>query len=402
MVLSRAHQFVLGKPARNTRHGKRSQKPGGIAARRPAPDAFLRCQFEPIQFIDGRHFTNHRIVQQHFFRSLKHLADLYELPYQLLTSQKPFPGNIEQSLALAEKALHNIDPDINLTLVAMEISGPIAECCLATYREYATGPTLYYIPLETYWKVKFSKTLIDNLPIIEGGYKQHLDVLDSIFSYLSEVVDIPRFTDEGTFIGSQYDWLEEQSDPAFGSDMDEDEAMGYLAMIKTDMANGKACFDHFRKPVHLKNFGKRIQSLAASSSLDKQLKQVAQRFYRMYQEYPDRSILPSVKWDAFIEELEAPDGGGMIDLDKYLSFVYEDQGVIYDYAIQSLDCDLSENLQQNMPKAWQLFNEPQQTIDLSVDFEQGLFESILDLYDYLLALENLLTKPDDAQHHSSL
>lgn len=348
------------------RRGHRSGPDPAQCAPRPVADAFLRSRFEPIRLTDQVELQDQIGVESSFFTSLVHLATLYNLPLEALTSPAVYPLNIALSYQLVERSLQQVAP--NLELIIIQDEHRLAT--LATVERFELDYCAYYIPVQPYWELRKKRTR-----------KARTDLIATLLNYLDQAIQVPYFVDAGSYVEYEYDQIRENYEE-YEDEEEREELYTYLEQIDHQ---GRRCRSHFRKAASIASLAERVARFKPKSNSDQCLLGVAKQVLTLSQHYPGRSIWGSIEPKV---ELKEDFGEPPIQLDQYLSFVWANNDMPFDWIVETLNNCCEAGSQVDAPKSLQLFDQPQAKAKHSFHFETLLFGLLDEFIPYLNNLSN--------------
>jgi hypothetical protein len=319
--------------------------------RRADRNGFLRHPFRPFW-----QYSGHRERAEREFRnSLSILCDYYGVVVPKIDGS--FPQNIYQRWQAIIAELKAVDN--KLSCIIAEDEKHIAT--LATVKRYDTGMTLYYIPVRPLWHwVQCSQSQ----PLAE--------LIIAMFAYLEQVVKVPFYTEQDSYLASQYETLEqwvnddeEEDEPYRGKQLDE---------LFTMQNAGKKIYTQIINPDRLVTFEKVVQDYHATEDWEQEWVAVATAFFQLYQQYPKRSIFDHIQTD-----LLYPKDEDRIYADQYISFYWSGNDCFQDCLFDMIDNHFQEIAYMDEPAHVTLFDSlPENTIP-DFDFETRLFNLINEL-----------------------
>lgn len=327
--------------------------------RRLGRNGFLNHRFLPFWQYSG----NREQAEREFQNSLSILCAYYGLAVPQLKGS--FPQNIYQ----AQQAII-----ANLKAVDNKLSCIIAEdenhrATLATVRLYDTGMTLYYIPVRPLWQWMQSEQS-----------PQITELLICLFAYLEQVVKIPFYTEQASYLGYQYETLEQwvnddqEDEPYWKKQLDE---------LYTMQNAGQKIYMQIIKPENLTQFESVVTNFQATEDWQQDWATIAGEFLRLYQQYPNRSVFDHIQSD-----LLYPQGEDRIYADQYISFYWSGNDCFQDCLFEMIDNHFQEIAFMDEPAHVTLFDHLPENAIPDFDFETRLFDlidklsQILNKYDH--------------------
>jgi hypothetical protein len=328
--------------------------------RRVNGNGFLRHRFSPFWQYSG----NRERAEREFQNSLSILCDYYGLTAPQVTGN--FPQNIHQAQQAIISELKAVDNKLSCIIAGDKNRS----ATLATVKRYDTGMTLYYIPVRPLWQWMQS-----------GQGNGITELITGIFAYLEQVVKIPFYTEQNSYLASQYETLEQW----VNDDQEEDEPYRQIQLdeLYTMQNAGQKIYMQIIKPENLTQFENVVTNFHATEDWQADWKVIAGEFLRLYQQYPNRSVFDHIQSD-----LLYPQGEDRIYADQYISFYWSGNDCFQDSLFEMIDNHFQEIAYIDEPSHVQLFDHlPENTIP-DFDFETRLFDlidklsQILNKYDH--------------------
>jgi hypothetical protein len=335
-------------PARCTRS---TNQPTKVCSPRTVTDGFLRHQFLPL-LEKGKELPDKESTQKDFFESLAILTRLYGFK-TLNVADKAYPYNIILAHQYAKMELNQSVQDIELAIVA---DGTTIK--LATQHTYHTGMTLFYIPVLPLYR------LLQNRKQQQNG-----EVLLSVFAYLYHVAGIPYYRDNYSALAYYYecmeDWLVEGCD--------EEEKNSLYSACNTASYYGDCMYRKIYNPHQLNQFSQRIDCHKQKSSFDRDCLSIAKKVYALWQEYPSYTVFRSTS------NLQLDEDEGIISAQQYISFVAENNGILYEHIARMVNDECNECSEMEQPTLLQVYDKQHNLSTEGLDFEYRLFPLLNDL-----------------------
>jgi hypothetical protein len=320
--------------------------------RRPHRNGFLKHRFLPFWQYSG----NRERTEREFQNSLSNLCKHYDLQ-QPETVYGSFPQNIYQTQQAINEKIKAIDN--KLSCIIAKDDNHIAT--LATVRRFDTGMTLYYIPVRPLWNwVQCSQSQ----PIAE--------LLICVFAYLEQVVKVPFYTEQDSYLASQYETLEQW----VNDDIEDDETYRDIQRdeLYTMQNAGLKIYAQIIKPQRLTDFEQVVKSFQCSENWQNDWHEVATKFFELYNAYPERSV-----FDHIHPDLLNTQGDDRIHADWYISFYWSGNDCFQDCLFDMIDNHFQEIAFMDEPAHVTLFDEAPVITAPDFDFETRLFELINEL-----------------------
>ena len=342
--------------------------------RKPAPKerakgtvapAFLTQRFFPQMAGDSADLTATCRLEQGFYASTANLCALYgwEMPAK---SGLPFPFGLAEDLELLREKLNGLERKLYLRFL-LDDKG---DASLATLKTFSTDTTLFYIPVLPLLK------LLENREKVQTG-----ELLQSVMAYLLQVVGIPHFAQDWSYLGSMYemlsDWWSEEDYPE-----NEGERLEHEQFFEHLWEQGAISLQLLAEKTVLEKFGERVQGFKAENDAESDFLKTAVAFWDLYQAYPERSIK-----QAMLEPLGAGEQEGIIRWEQYLHFFWDFGQLVNDQFMDCINAELNECGMMEEPMHIQYFDTPQERETGDFGFEQRLFELLNELIDNINTLD---------------
>ncbi|MCW3120364.1 MAG: hypothetical protein JWM28_4446 [Chitinophagaceae bacterium] len=319
--------------------------------RRTNRNGFLRHQFKPFwQYNDNR-----AGAEREFLCSLSILCKYYELPIPE-TLEGSFPHYIYQTQQVLSEKLKAVDNKVSCIIAKDERH--IAT--LATLKRFDTNMTLYYIPVRPLWHwVQCSQSQ----PLAE--------LIIAVFAYLEQVVKVPYYTEQDSYLASQYETLEQ-----WVNDDQEDEKYRNIQLdeLYTMQNAGLKIYQQIIEPQRLIDFERVVQNFQCKENWQNDWLEMAVKFLQLYMQYPERSV-----FDHIHSDLLYPQDEDRIYADQYISFYWSGNDCFQDCLFEMIDNHFQEIAYMDEPAHVQLFDYPPLNTTPDFDFETRLFELINEL-----------------------
>jgi len=336
------------KPLARCRRG--SAQPYAERTRRADRNGFLRHRFTPFWQYSG----SRERAEREFLYSLSILCQHYDLQIPAGVNDS-FPQNIYQTQQSIYQQLKAIDEKL-LCIIAKD-ERHVAT--LATVKRFDTNMTLYYIPVRPLWHW------------MQCGQSQSLaELIISMFAYLEQVVGVPFYTEQDSYLASQYETLEQ-----WVNDDQEDDACRdkQLDELYTMHNAGLKIYAQIIDPQKLITFESVVQNFQPRKK-EQDWKLVADGFLQLYRQYPARSIFDNIH-----SALLYPQDEDRIYADQYISFYWSGNDCFQDCLFEMIDNHFQEIAYMDEPAHVTLFDYPPESITADFDFETRLFDLINDL-----------------------
>jgi hypothetical protein len=311
-------------------------------------NGFLKHQFKPFWAYEG----NRDRAEREFLYSLSQLCDYYGLTIRL-SADMAFPQSIYATWQTVCEALKAKSKQLDC-IIACDGSHTAT---LATVSRYDTGMNLYYIPVRPLWHWVQS---------VEG--QKLATLLLSVCAYLHQVVGIPFFTENGSYVGSQYQMIE---DWVNDDEQDEEERQRLLDELYTLHNAGLKLHEQIRNPHHLEQFGSVIETFQPADNWEREWEAIGEDFLQLYRKYPGRSIFDNIH-----SGLLYPEDEDRISADQYISFYWSGSDCINETLFDTINCNFREIAYMDEPMHLRKFDCLPENDTPDFDFENCLFELV--------------------------
>jgi len=287
-------------------------------------------------------------AEREFKYSLSNLCDYYGINTPEIKGW--FPQNIYSTLQIVIEELKAVDNKLSCIIAGDDKH--IAT--LATVKRYDTGMTLYYIPVRPLWQWMES-----------GQAQQVTDLLFCVFAYLEQVVKVPYYTEQDTYLSYQYQTLEDW----VNDDQEEEEyQQRQLDELYTMQNSGLKVYAEIIRPDRLAQFDSVIEGFKATEEWEQDWLTLAVAFLQLYRQYPERSVFDHIQSDLLYPEEE-----DRIRADQYISFYWSGNDCFQDSLFDMIDNHFQEIAYMDEPMHITVFDrQPEHTIS-DFDFENRLF-----------------------------
>ena len=323
-------------------------------------NGFLTHQFKPFWAFDN----NKDRAEREFLCSLSNLCKHYELVIPASVN-----GNFPQSIYHTYQAICEQLKSRDGKLQCILLQDDRHTATLATLTQFDTGMTLYYIPVRPVWHW------------VQSSEGQHIsELLLGIFAYLHQVVGIPFFTDPGSYLASEYEYIEQMVE-------DEQDEEPYRQKQKDEIYTlknaGIKLHRLIEKPECLAAFEQTVLNFRHADTWELDWELVAVEFLQLYKAYPNRNI-----FDHIHSGLLYPADEDRITADQYISFYWSGDDCLAECLFDMVNCHFQEIAYMDEPMHLQLFDHLPENTTPDFDFESRLFDLINKLskllsdYDY--------------------
>lgn len=320
-----------------------------------ATDAFLSAYFPPLlEQLELPVEMDQAKIEKDFYESLSILTKRYDLK-PIDTSAHSFPYNIATALSAARTQLRNqIDNWRSIRLVHHG-----QRVFFAEQQNYETSSTLFYIPVIPLYLMLHNpkRRAVGNL-------------LLSVFAYLYRIVEIPYYTQQGSYLYGTYEMIEEWSKD------DEDNADPILlAELRRADYIGIAMQVKIRNVCNIEWFQHRLTRFKCRDEFEGRCAQLAAKFFEHYKQYPTATVFDKIP---SAEERDEDEDDERIYIEQYVSFFASADGWLSEQLFEVVNNDLQEYGHIEEPVIYKPV-DGQHTDSNDFGFEQGIFELIEEL-----------------------
>jgi hypothetical protein len=362
---SRTARRVYGMDAETQGRQRGAERQTEVSACGNATDGFLRVSFLP-------RLQENKTVQacqdvskmeSDFYASLASLAGHYHIvPIQ--TRHFEYPYNMALAVWDLEEKLKKSVGNFSELRVLQDSH----RTCLLSEEKYSTGTTLYYIPIEPIYQM-----------LKDHERRKNAHLLLSVCSFLYHIADVPYYRQQGSYLYWLYemhrDWTEEEQDreenERYIREFDKAELIGDCLE--------KKIFNH----INLAVFEERLKAFKSRDDFDKQCLDTAKKAFALFTDYPNESIFRNAPTPNEEEDEETENES--IGMEKYISFISDTKGWLYESIEESINNEFNEYGAMDEPTILKCFDGEELTQN-SLDFESRLFNLLEDmcalLYNY--------------------
>lgn len=358
---SRTARRFYALDAGNQRRRRGAERQTQVSTCGDATDGFLKVAFLPV--LQGTKTVQacqeSAKMQDDFYASLDSLAEHYgikpmptrhfEYPYNMALASWDVEGKLKKSVGNFSE------------LQVVQESGTRY---LVSEEKINTGTTLYYIPVEPIYQM------------LKGPkHKKNAHLLLSVCSYLYHSADIPYFRQQGSYLY----WLYEMHREWTEQDEDREENERYVREFDKAEMVGDCIEQKIFNRMNLEVFEKRLNRFKSRNAFDNECRDIAQKAFDLYSDYPNESIFRNAP--IYDEEEDEDTENEAIRMEKYISFISDTKGWLYESIEESINNEFNEYGSMDEPTILKYFAGNELTQN-SLDFESRLFA----LLDELCAL----------------
>jgi len=323
-------------------------------------NGFLTHQFKPFWAFDN----NMDRAEREFLCSLSNLCTYYDLEIPNCINGN-FPQGIYHTYQAVCEQLKSRDG--KLQCIVAKDESHIAT--LATVKQYDTGMTLYYIPVRPLWHW------------VQSSNGQHIaELILGIFAYLHQVGEVPFFSEPGSYLASQYEYIEQMVEDEQDEEPYRQKQQDEIYTLKNA---GIKLHRLINSPERLTAFEQTVLNFRHTDTWELDWELLAVEFLQLYQQYPKRSI-----YDNIHSELLYPADEDRVYAGQYISFYWSGDDCLQECLFDMINCHFQEIAYMDEPMHLQLFDHLPENTNPDFDFETRLFDLINKLskllsdYDY--------------------
>lgn len=352
--LSAVRKVRRGNP-KARRCGRSTEKQSTFSPIVPFADGFLKQQFLPlIEY--GQDIPERKATENSFFESLAVLSELHNSS-ALARVKKPYPYNILLAHHLALQEIAKSGQETELSIIEQD-NGSIA---LADKTTYATGNTLYYIPV-----IPLCRLLRDKKK------KQSAGLLLSVFAYLYHSAGIPFYRDDYSALAYHYECIEDWLLERWEEDEKEEQQLLQNQLNKA-LYYGDSILRKIYNNVHIDDFRRRIESFTLSDDFGLKCLSIAKKAFGLLEKYPNVSIFKNTSNEQFDEY------DGVIHAQQYISFIADNDGLLYQNIERAVNDEFNECCEMEQPSILTIYDKQNSPEEIGLDFEYLIFPLISDL-----------------------
>ncbi|MBS1527513.1 MAG: hypothetical protein JST19_17835, partial [Bacteroidetes bacterium] len=334
-------------------------------------NGFLTHTFQPFWAC----YVNKERAEKEFFCSLSNICQYYDLNVPDV-SNEAYPQNIYKAWQVTAERIQHIDKKMDC--IILKDKRHVAS--IATVRQFSTDMTLYYIPARPLWNY------------VQTAKMQPLaEVVISIFAYLHQVAKIDWFTEPGSYLGGQYNYVEEmihedeydyeiKDDDTVDPISDEDKAFRELQLgeIFTLKNAGHHLYRKIGDSETLTRMEEIVLDYSHNETRDNDWAILAIEFVQLYREYPERSFFDNIHPELYYPEIEE-----RVIPDQYISFYWSGRDSLNDTIFDIINCELQEKGVTDEPITVEVFDILENKGTDNFGFETRLLALINRLVDLL-------------------
>jgi len=322
---------------------------------------FLKCTFLPKLKI-AQSVQACEKTERDFYQSLSNLAEHYSIEPMPTRTAYGYPYN----MVLAMWDMDTQMKRSNRNWDGFKLLQDSKKTFLTSEERYDTRTTLFYIPIVPLFEMLHDKKR-----------KHTANLLISVCSYLYHIAQIPYFRQDDSYLY----WLYEMHKDWAEDDEETEETENYKSELRKAETVGDRIEQKLYNRISLTVFEKRLSGFKSRDTFDKECWNVACKAFNLYTEYPTASVFrnaPMTEQDPDNDD----DENEVIGMEKYISFIADTKGWLYESISDSINNELNEYGVMEEPTINKVFDGSKISVE-NLDFENRLFE-LLDDLSYLL------------------
>lgn len=293
--------------------------------------------------------TKNQKTERDFYKSLSNLADHYNItPIQ--TKAYGYPYNVALAIWDLETKLKQTSANWDNFRLLQDSKKTYFE----TKERYNTGTSIYYIPILPLFQM-----------LKDPKRKKTAQLLVSVCAYLYHIADIPYYRQEDSYLYWMYEmhkeWVEH-----------DEESEIYLREFQVAEQIGDNIEQKLFNRINLEVLQQRLNRFKSRDNFDNECLRLTTDTLALYKQYPDLNIFRNA---TFPEEYDHDYEDEIIGMEKYISFIADGQGWLYDNLSDSINNEFNEygNIQE--PTICKRF-DGSKIPNSDFDFENRLFTLI--------------------------
>ncbi|MEN2489090.1 hypothetical protein AAYQ05_14925 [Flavobacterium sp. B11] len=361
---SRTARRVHALDAETQRRGRSAEGQAKASSCGDASDGFLKVAFLPVLQQNKAVQTGGESakMQDDFYASLDCLVNHYGI-MPMPTRHFEYPYNTALALWDLQEKLKKSARNFSELRVLQDSE----KTYLTGKEKYHTGTTLYYIPIQPIYQM-----------LKKPKHKKNAHLLLSVCAYLYHVAGIPHYREQGSYLY----WLYEMHREWTEQDEDREENERYIGEFDKAEFIGDCMAQKIFSPKNLTFFEKRLNGFKCRNAFDNECLDIIKSAFSLYSDYPNESIFRNATINEGDEDETENES---ISMEKYISFICDTKGWLYESIEESINSEFNEYGEMDEPTVLKRFDGNELTED-SLDFESGVF-ALLDnlcalLYNY--------------------
>ena len=315
-------------------------------------NGFLNCTFLPKLKATKTVQACKTNTERDFYTSLSQLAEHYQIT-PLQTESFGFPYNIVLSMWDLETQLSRT----HINWDSLNLVQNSQKTYLESKEKFDTGTNLYYIPIVPLF-----------LMLKDPKRKKTAQLLISVCSYLYHIADVPYYRQEDSYLYWLYDmmldWVEQ--------DDEQEEMEQYKREIRQAEWIGNRMEQKLFNRINLKTFKQRLKQFKPLDAFDAECWDLACNSFALYSEYPTTGVFKNAPIPEQDDDYET------IGVEKYISFIANTKGWLYENIEDSINNEFNEYGAMQEPTINKPFDGSKIT-ENNLDFEKRLFDILGDL-----------------------
>jgi hypothetical protein len=358
MEITSANRKNRPRPRPVARCAGGQAKPAALRTGTTAADGFLRHSFTPM-YQPARDLPERSVTERDFFKSRSYLGEYYGLE---LADFRPlrYPYNILMAEKELRRKLRGKDKHRHLKIVEQDN----AEICLTVEETFDEEFCLIYIPVMPVYDLWQNKA---HVPCAE--------LLTAVCAYLYAEAGISYYRDEGEYMYSNYealeDWLTDDWGDAGENSYEREKEALENANTQGDFMQAKMMESGFRQSLH-----RLIADFQAVSDYERDCLAIAQCCLQLGKDFPNANLFQH----ASLQEYEVDDyDDNYVGMHEYISFIGSINDHLSDRLRTMVNDDFNERCHYQEPEIITFFNEPKDQYIDQLAYEHRAMQLVDDL-----------------------
>lgn len=358
METTSADRTIRPRPRQAARCAGSQAKPAALRPAATPADGFLRHAFTPM-YAPAPSLPDRSTTERDFFKSRSYLQSYYGLELADFQS-RPYPYNVLMAERELNRKLRLKDRSRHLRIVEQENTA----VCLTVAETFDEDFCLFYIPLMPVYDLWQNEA---HVPCAE--------LLTCVCAYLYAGAGISHYRDEGSYMYSNYEALEDWINDDWGDGED-----GSYELERQALENAKAQGDFVQAKMmatgFLQNLDSLIAGFQAATDYECDTLSIARSCLQLSRDFPEANLFQH----ASLQDYEVEDyEDNYVGMHEYVSFI----GSVNDHLSERLKMmvndDFNERSLYEEPEIVTFFNEPGAAYSDELAYEFQVMQLIDDL-----------------------
>ena len=355
---------VCAKSSPKKRSAPNPEEQTAVRTACPFADGFLKTAFLPKMGRLGEETDlaeNPIKIEREFYRSLSQLAEYYGLK-PMKTRSYGYPYNLALAFWDVKNQLHPTGQNETCFQVIQDDGG---KTCLVSKERYPMGDRFYHIPIIPLFLLRKDKRR-----------KRVYPLLLSVCSCLFHQAEIPCYRQGHTYLNWIYEIMYEWETQ---DDYDEDGRDTALWELRQAELVGDFMLKKIQNLQNLTFFEKRLKSFFPKNGFEEKCRNLAEEFFFLFREFPNAAAFQNAHCQN--EDGDALEEGSIIFMDKYVSFVADTKGLLYENLAEVVNQDFQECYDTEEPTLIRKFDGSPMA-EIHLNFEEKLFPLLITLEEF--------------------